>query len=93
MKVRERSFGKVSVVQIARAAVSQAVWVEARVECAVGMWVRIFLMGRLLWVGVSLCVGFGFGAGGVRLSYYSCAHDYGAATFAVISRFKALVDL
>lgn len=47
MKVRDRSLGKVSVVQIARAAVSQAECVEARLEWAVGMVSRIFLIGRL----------------------------------------------
>jgi hypothetical protein len=47
VKVRDSSFGKVSVVQMARAAASQAVWVGARVEWAVGMRVRILAMGRL----------------------------------------------
>jgi hypothetical protein len=49
VKVRERSLGKVSVVQIARAVVSQASWVEARDEWAVGMRSRILVIGRL-WV-------------------------------------------
>lgn len=48
MKVRDRSLGKVSVVQIARAVVSQASCVEARVECAVGMRSRILEIGRLM---------------------------------------------
>jgi hypothetical protein len=47
-KVRERSLGKVSVVQIARAVLSQASCVEARVECAVGMRSRILEIGRLV---------------------------------------------
>lgn len=48
MKVRERSLGKVSVVQIARAVVSHASCVEARVECAVGMRSRILEIGSLV---------------------------------------------
>lgn len=52
MKVRERSLGKVSVVHIARAVVSQAVWVEERVLWAVGILARIFLMGRLCGWGM-----------------------------------------
>lgn len=48
VKVWERSLGKVSVVQMARAVVSQASWVEERVECAVGILFRILEMGRLL---------------------------------------------
>jgi hypothetical protein len=47
VKVRERSLGKVSVVQIARAVVSQASWVEAKVLWAVGMRSRILVIGRL----------------------------------------------
>lgn len=47
MNVREMSFGKVSVVQMARAVVSQASWVEARLACAVGMPSRILEMGSL----------------------------------------------
>lgn len=43
----ERSLGKVSVVQMARAVVSQASWVEARVEWARGTLLRILEMGRL----------------------------------------------
>ena len=46
--VRESSFGKVSVVRIARAVVSQASWVEARLECAVGILARILEIGSLL---------------------------------------------
>lgn len=48
VKVRERSLGKVSVVQIARAVVSQASCVEASVEYAVGMRSRILEIGRLV---------------------------------------------
>lgn len=48
VKVRERSLGNVSVVQIARAVVSHASCVEARVECAVGMRSRILEIGRLV---------------------------------------------
>lgn len=44
--MRERSLGKVSVVQMARAARSQLEWVEERVEWAVGMAERILEMGR-----------------------------------------------
>lgn len=51
VKVRESSFGNVSVVQMARAAASQEEWVAARVEWAVGIWWRIFLIGRLFWRG------------------------------------------
>lgn len=47
MKVREINLGKVSVVQIARAVVSQASWVESRVEWAIGIRSRILVMGRL----------------------------------------------
>ena len=47
MKVWERSLGKVSVVQMARAVVSQALWVEERVEWAVGILSKILEMGRL----------------------------------------------
>lgn len=47
VKVRDRSLGKVSVVQIARAVASQVECVEARFEWAVGMASRIFLIGRL----------------------------------------------
>ena len=46
VNVVERSLGKVSVVQIARAVVSQAEWVGERVECAVGILERILVMGR-----------------------------------------------
>lgn len=46
VKVVERSLGKVSVVQIARAAASQEVWVGERVERAVGIADRILEMGR-----------------------------------------------
>ena len=42
VNVVERSLGKVSVVQIERAVVSQEVWLEERVEMAVGMAERIF---------------------------------------------------
>lgn len=59
MKVRERSLGKVSVVQIARAVVSHASCVEARVECAVGMRSRILEIGRL--VGGFLVMGISWG--------------------------------
>lgn len=92
MKVRDSSFGKVSVVQMARAAASQAECVEARVECAVGILLTIFWMGRLCgWMlVVHDCRS---RVGDVRLSYHSCAHDDGAATSAVIRPLKALVDL
>lgn len=81
-----------SVVQIARAVVSQAVCVEARVEWAVRILLRIFLMGRLSWtiLAAKRFVENGFG---IRLSYYSSAHDYCTATFAVILPFEALIDL
>ena len=46
MKVVERSLGKVSVVQIERAVVSQDAWVLERVECAVGILARILETGR-----------------------------------------------
>lgn len=46
VKVVERSLGKVSVVQMARAAASQEVWVGERVEWAVGIAERILVMGR-----------------------------------------------
>lgn len=42
----ERSFGKVSVVQIERAVLSQASWVDEVEECANGILVRILVMGR-----------------------------------------------
>lgn len=68
MKVRERSLGKVSVVQIARAVVSHASCVEARVECAVGMRSRILAIGRLVGgflvsYGDLLGVGYAFDRG------------------------------
>jgi hypothetical protein len=47
VKVRESSLGKVSVVQMARAVVSQASWVDARFSCAVGILLRILEMGSL----------------------------------------------
>lgn len=77
---------------MARAAVSQAECVVARVECAVGIWLTIFWMGRLCgWMlVVDDCRS---RVGDVRLSYHSCAHDNGAATFAVVRPLKALVDL
>ncbi len=50
VKVVVRSFGKVSVVQIARAAASQESWVEERVAWAVGRAERILEMGRLYQV-------------------------------------------
>ena len=53
VKVWERSLGKVSVVQMARAVVSQASWVEARVEWATGTLLRILEMGRLDCICVS----------------------------------------
>ena len=48
VKVCERSFGKVSVVQMARAVLSQASCVEARFVWAVGILERIFEIGSLL---------------------------------------------
>ena len=47
VNVWERSLGKVSVVQIARAAVSQESWVGERLAWAVGILERILDMGRL----------------------------------------------
>ena len=46
LKVAESSFGKVSVVQIARAAVSQELCEGERLECAVGILDRILEIGR-----------------------------------------------
>lgn len=46
MKVVERSLGKVSVVQMARAAVSQEECEEERVEWALGIWDTILAIGR-----------------------------------------------
>lgn len=48
--MRESSLGNVSVVQMARAVLSQASWVESREACAEGMRARIFLIGRLFRV-------------------------------------------
>jgi len=47
VKVRETSFGKVSVVQIARAVLSQAACVLAREDAAEGILARILEIGRL----------------------------------------------
>lgn len=47
MKVWERSLGKVSVVQIARAVVSQESWVGERLAWAVGILERILEIGSL----------------------------------------------
>lgn len=47
VNVRERSLGKVSVVQMARAAVSQASWVGDRFAWASGILERILEIGRL----------------------------------------------
>lgn len=47
VKLRERSLGKVSVVQIARAVVSQESWVEERLAWAVGILERILEIGNL----------------------------------------------
>jgi len=47
VKVWERSLGKVSVVQIARAAVSQESWVGERLAWAAGILERILEIGRL----------------------------------------------
>lgn len=54
MNVRERSLGKVSVVQIARAVVSQASCVEERLAWATGTFLRIFEIGRLWYVLLAL---------------------------------------
>jgi len=55
VKVRETSFGKVSVVQIARAVLSQASCESASVEAAVGILARIFEIGSLYAVLESGC--------------------------------------
>lgn len=47
--VRESSLGKVSVVSIARAVVSQESWEEESSEWAVGILARIFEIGSLLF--------------------------------------------
>ena len=46
VKVVERSLGKVSVVQMARAVVSHDLWVFESVEYAVGILARILAIGR-----------------------------------------------
>jgi hypothetical protein len=48
VNVRERSFGNVSVVQIARAVVSQASWVEEMLLVASGILERILEIGSLV---------------------------------------------
>ena len=48
MKVRERSLGNVSVVQIARAVFSQCSWLEPSSEYAEGILWMILRIGRLL---------------------------------------------
>ena len=67
VNVVERSLGKVSVVQMERAVVSQDVWVGEREEMAVGMAERIFWMGRrwpITPVDITRVL---FGVGGGRL--------------------------
>jgi hypothetical protein len=51
VNVFEISFGKVSVVQIARAVVNQALCVSEREECAVGILSMILLIGSLELIG------------------------------------------
>lgn len=85
VKVCEKSLGKVSVVQMARAVVSQASWVEVRFSCAVGIFERILEIGRLEWPYQLACFFFFFflalrngdGWHGIPLPDHTGAHDEG----------------